>query len=114
MSLVVGQELWFVRMANLHHHPNDREFPVTVTKVGRKWAELSSHGRVDKTTMWVDGHGYTSSPGRCWSSKEAWEHERGRCLAWRRLQQVMRESSGTPPDSVSMVAITQAIALVTP
>ena len=68
-TLEVGQELWYV--------PSDtrREAKaVIVTKVGRKWATLDNHNRVDMETMDVDGGNY-SSPGTCYLDRKAYEEQ---------------------------------------
>lgn len=85
MKLVAGQELWMV--------PTDERYRikarfVRVKKVGSKWAELESdEGRVNIKNGWVD-RGLDSSPGRCWSSKEAWEAEERRVAAWEELRKI--------------------------
>lgn len=70
-KLTVGQVLWFVPSAP--HYGNPRE--VTVTKVGRKWAEIDTAGiRIGVNTLYADGRGYMS-PGQCWTDRteyEAW------------------------------------------
>jgi hypothetical protein len=66
-----GDKLWFVH--------NDRRayrkgYEVEVLSIGRKWATLSNHERINIETMWADGRQY-SSPGRCWPSKAAYVAE---------------------------------------
>jgi hypothetical protein len=73
----VGQELYYV--------PRDgrqKPYSVTVTKVGRKWAETSSRGlRFGVSDFIVDGGNY-SSPGRVYLSEADWIVERDRRAAW--------------------------------
>lgn len=55
--------------------PNRSRGPreVSVVKVGRKWAEIDIRGyRIDKDSLFIDGHGYTS-PGRCYLSRDEFE-----------------------------------------
>lgn len=109
VHLVVGQELWFSPTVNLHHRPDS--FAVTITKIGRRWANITRGlGRVDVNTLWVDGAGYTS-PGRCWLSKDDWETEQLRQLAWRELEDFVRSNHRAPP--VSEPVIREAIKLLT-
>lgn len=69
-TFVVGQTFWF--------RPNDSRrdkhgYRVSVTKVGRRWVQLTGGMRFDQTSAnWrlVDGGQY-SSPGRLW---ESWTH----------------------------------------
>lgn len=63
-QLTVGQKLWFV--------PSQRYKPageITVTKVGRKWAETEGHRckRIDMETMREDSD---VAPGRAYLSRE--------------------------------------------
>lgn len=103
----VGQELWFV--------PSDRRlmdnaYAVTVKKVGRKWAEISNHERIEIDTLIADGKGYLPS-GRCWLSKQDWEAEQNRRAAWDELRRFVERQHGAP-DHLTEIAIRQAIALI--
>lgn len=69
MKIHVGQQLYWVPSQPYAYSKG----MTTVTKVGRKWAELDNRYRIDIRTMVADGGGY-SSPGRCYQSQE--EHER--------------------------------------
>ena len=62
--LTVGQKLWYVDAGDR------RGQEVTVTKVGRKWANLAPvwYGRVDVSTLASDGRKYTS--GQCFVSRD--------------------------------------------
>jgi hypothetical protein len=77
--LTVGQKLWWVYFDSRRVNEG-RE--VTVTKVGRKWAELDNRDRIDVESLVADGRGY-SPDGRCWVSKEAYDLEQLR-LRWMR------------------------------
>lgn len=68
MKLTVGQKLWLVR----GHRKQNNQREVTVTKVGRKWAEIGFEGRIDMDTLTVDSGGYMSS-GACYQSKEDYD-----------------------------------------
>jgi hypothetical protein len=65
--LTPGTKLWFVGSRNSR---TERE--VTVLSVGRKWAKLDNHTRIDIETMWADGGQY-SSPGRAFRSKQEYD-----------------------------------------
>lgn len=102
--LTKGQTLFFVPSHLRRREASD----VEVTKVGRKWAQLSNGHRIDVETMRVDGGGYTS-PGRCWVSREDYEREVLRNQAWRAL----RDAIGAfVPNGVSLEDIAAARALL--
>ncbi len=71
-NIQVGQKLW--RVASRRRGGNG--FEVTVSKVGRKWAELDGYatGRIDLETLCVDGGNYMS-PATCYLSRESYEAE---------------------------------------
>lgn len=54
----------------LRHEPSIGS--ATVTKVGKKWASLSTYGRFSLATGQIDGGGY-SSPGRVYPTREAYD-----------------------------------------
>lgn len=101
--LQVGQELWFVHRERRSGAP----FTTKVTKIGRKWAQLDSHYRIDVATMVADGGQYTS-PGRCWISREEWEAEVARNEAWWKLRRMI-ERQYDPPAGLSTEQIGQII-----
>lgn len=109
-KLVEGQTLWFVG-ASLGNFRNLMG-PVTVTKVGRKWAELRGGAaiaglgryRLNVETLAVDGAGY-SSPGRCYLSRLDWLDQAGSDLAWTALR-VAIVNNPCPAD-LSFETITQ-------
>jgi hypothetical protein len=105
MTLTVGQVLWFVPS-----HIRDKPEAVTVLKIGRKWAHIGKHGRVNRETLFVDG-GTFASPGRCWLSKEAWEAEVRRQEAWQRLRKDI-DRQWQAPDGLSLEQIEQAIEIL--
>jgi len=49
-KLIEGQKLWWVPQRNRHAHEKE----VTVLKVGRKWAQLDNHERIDLETLVAD------------------------------------------------------------
>ncbi|PZO78456.1 MAG: hypothetical protein DI629_12220 [Mesorhizobium amorphae] len=97
--LYVGQQLWYV--------PSDsRRFTarfVTVEKIGRRWAEIGPHERIDKTTLIADGRGF-SSPGTCYRSKEAYEASVTLSQAWFSLVKEMNHR-WSPPAGMTMEKI---------
>jgi hypothetical protein len=93
--LTVGQELWFVP-----HPDRARGTPhaVTVTKVGRKWAEIDNgKWRISVATLAVDGAGY-NAPARCYVSREAYEAEQERQALWRALWRHLEHKYVAPDD----------------
>lgn len=90
MTLTVGQQLYYV--------PSQRRAEpgfVTVTKVGRKWAEIGPNRRVNMETMALDGGGY-SSPGTCYLSKEEHDAEVELRDTWARFRELMDGCYGVP------------------
>lgn len=69
-KLQEGQKLWWVYSQNRRGNPRE----VTVTKVGRKWAQLNNHYRIDIETLIADGGGYMS-PGCCYVNKDIYDRE---------------------------------------
>ncbi len=104
----VGDKLW--------HVVNDRryfnEYEVTVTKVGRVWAELNNDPkfRVNIESMYIDGRGYTS-PGACYYSKENYEEEKNRGEAWKAFRKEL-EYIWSPQNHLSLAQIQGLIAVV--
>ena len=104
--LTEGMKLWFVPS-----HRSGSPYEVTVTRVGRKWAEIdgSYHGtRADRLTWAIDGRGYIA-PGVLWPSKHAFEEEIARQTEWRdvmRSQNVYHAPDGvTRADIAAIKAI---------
>lgn len=102
----VGDLLWYVPRSRFH---GDARF-VRVVKVGRKWATLETGRRVDFATGTVDGGGY-NSPGRCWTSREAYEADRERERRWSRFRD-LTSRLWSPPAGVSMEQINQVFDLL--
>lgn len=99
-KLTLGQKLWLAPA-----HSRRGAYEVEVTKIGRRWAELSgNNGRVDMETLWLDGGEY-SSPGRCWLSREEYEDYRAADIAWNALFYQQHRSR---PPSVTAAAIREA------
>lgn len=102
--LSVGQTLWMVPSARYAGPPCE----VTVTRVGRKWAEISRGGyRIDKTTLYIDGGDY-SSPGRCYLTRAEHDNEVAMQRAWDALRNLV-ERKYTPPDGMTVEAIRAAL-----
>ena len=99
-----GDILYWVPSEKYHMSEQD----VVVGKVGRKWADISnSRYRINIVTLEADSGGY-SSPGRCYTDKNAFLLLRETKNAWDSL----RRSIGPLPDSVSLSAIIQAAELL--
>lgn len=70
-NVTVGQKLWFEPHLAWLGQPRE----VTVTKVGRVWAEVdvgSRSFRISKETLVVDA-GSNAYPGRCYLDRREWE-----------------------------------------
>ena len=113
-KLEVGQKLWLVtngwRGGFRSALPGEE---VTVTKVGRKWAELD-HGRktrIDINTLRVDSQGFGHSPGRCYLSREVYEIEVRDSETWRVFHNWTRDKYGKP-DGLTADAIREAAKLL--
>lgn len=103
-KLAVGQELFWQGLGNYRHN----NCLVTVTKVGRKWAELSNRHRIDMVTLSADGKGY-SSPGACWLSQAHYEAKVITGTAFTNLKNKMRFQ---PSDGVTIQDIYEAAKLL--
>ena len=77
----VGQTLWFVPINHRYRQPEE----VSITKVGRKWLELSNGYRADIKTLIVDGGGY-APPANLYISQSAYEDKVARESAWNALR----------------------------
>ncbi|MFO0236419.1 MAG: hypothetical protein ACK53Z_00225 [Betaproteobacteria bacterium] len=102
----VGQELYW-EWSEYSHKKNTGEM-VKITKIGRRWLELSNGYRADAATLYADGGKY-SSPGRCFLNREAREAERARDAAWTALRNRMQYQA---PDKVSAEDIAHATRLL--
>lgn len=86
----------------------------TVTKIGRKWADLQFEGRAsrhradrfDMETMELDGGDFTS-PGRVYRSKEEWRWEARDERLWKEFHDAIRHLYKKPAN-VNDVAIFKA------
>lgn len=107
-NLTVGQKLWFVPERNYHGAPRE----VTVEKIGRVWATVNNAPRVSLNTLMVDGGGY-DSPGRCHLSRDVWEAERKRQIAWSPLRRKIMEQYDAPKDfdPISVDAIAKLLGI---
>jgi hypothetical protein len=103
-KLKVGQKLWWVG-----NYRNRTGVEVTVTKVGRVWAELSNRERISIKTLQADEKGY-SSPGSCYLSSD--EHKRiiERQKAWDLFRKNIHYRH--IPDHVTVEDITEAARLI--
>jgi len=99
-KLKVGQTLWWV--------PTNRGSgtEVTVTAVGRKWARLDNHKRIDVETLEADGAGY-APPGRCHRSRELYEAEALLDSQWGALRKAL-DARYRVPKGVTLGQIEQA------
>ena len=102
----VGQELYW-EWSDYSHKRNTGEM-VTITKIGRRWLNLSNTHRVDVSTLVADGGNY-SPPGRCFLSRDAREAERSRDAAWMLLRHKM---SRCAPGGVTAEHIAHATRLL--
>lgn len=87
----VGQELYFEWSP--YSNRKGRGEAVTITKIGRKWLELSNGFRVDKMRLVADGRGY-SSPGTAYVSREDRESQIRLQAAWHNLRRRMESHPG--------------------
>lgn len=105
-GLSVGQQLWFA--------PGDTvkgtSF-VTVTKAGRKSADLSNGMHLDTRTMIAYQGNVEHSMGRCWLSREEWATWAYRVALWRELSKTRRWKL-FPPNDVSVEDIQEAARLL--
>lgn len=113
MKVQVGQQVF-----SIFHHLNGRTVSkershrvLTVTKVGRKWAEFECpfNGRFSLENGEIDGRGY-SSPGYVYESKEAWIATKGIDIALNRLGTAI--TSHKVSDGLSYESIRQAATLL--
>ncbi len=83
---VCGQELYFE--PGRYSNRKEAGSMVTITKVGRKWLQLSNGFRVDAGTLIADGGKY-SSPGTCYKDRAAREAVVAAETAWSSLRHGM-------------------------
>lgn len=77
-DLYAGQDLW---VGPAFHVRCKNGYPVRISRVGRKWAELEKGGRANIITLEIDGKGY-SSPGRLYKSEQEWIDVREKDSLW--------------------------------
>jgi hypothetical protein len=106
VKLKENQKLWFVGAGNFARTRGE----VTVTSVGRKWANVEGAfiGRIAVDTLKADGGAY-SPPGQCYVSQDDWVVQEGPSLAWRDLRFKM---GGQCPKGLSYVTIVEAAKLL--
>ena len=106
---VVGQVVWVEIERNRKPVGED----ATVTKVGRKWVDVSGFRgrRFDIETWALDGGKY-SSPGCVYPCREARENEVARIRAWRNLSDAIDRYRYSAPPNMTIEAIQQAAELL--
>jgi hypothetical protein len=103
---VCGQELYW-EPSRYSSNRKDHGM-VTITKVGRKWLELSNGCRVDAATLIADAGKY-SSPGQCYRDRAAREEVVEAEAAWSSLRHRM---GYTVPKGVNAQDIAHATRLL--
>ena len=104
-KLQEGQKLWWVYSSSRRGQPRE----VTVTKVGRKWAQIDNNCRIDIETLLADG-GDHMSPGGCYLSKDIYDAEVALQKAWSGMK---RDIQYAPiQDGVTVVDIEAARTLL--
>jgi hypothetical protein len=102
-KLTVGQKLWFVPNARRHGIP----CWVTVTKVGRMWANADKIcNRINITTGHIDGKGY-HSPGRVYLSHEAYAADSALQKEWEKFKSIVHKR-WTIPAALTVADIKRA------
>lgn len=104
-KLQEGQKLWWVYSSNRRGQPRE----VTVTKVGRKWAQLDNNCRIDIETLLADGGDYMS-PGCCYLSKDIYDSGVALQKAWSEMKRDIQYAS--TPEGVTVVDIQAARTLL--
>jgi hypothetical protein len=105
MEYYVGKTLFFKGHNDAGYH--DRY--VEVTKIGRKWVELSNRQRVLLTSVDVDGGEY-SSPGRLYETLEDYQKELEIKKAWYSFVNCLAHTN--PPEGMTLEKIDQLRVLV--
>lgn len=100
MELVPGMKLFWA----YNDHRRGRNETVTVTKVGRKWADLDNCPRIDVKTLIADGGKY-SSPGRCYYSEDEYKNQLAINNAWYNLCKKLEFRS--PPKDMTLEKMQQ-------
>ena len=106
---VVGQVVW----VEIERDRKPAGEEATVTKVGRKWADVSGgHGRRFDIETWdLDGGRY-SSPGNVYPCRDDREKELAIIAAWRSFANAAERYRYTAPPNVTIGAIQQAAELL--
>jgi hypothetical protein len=100
----VGMTVWYVERRNSGEHGR----AVTVAKVGRRWATLSTGNRVAIGQTAVDG-GVYSSPGRIYASRAEYDHAAILAAAWSAFRARV-SAHHTPPSCIGMEDLRSACA----
>lgn len=101
INFKVGQELYVPRKAVGFKSP----YPVTITKIGKRWLSLSNNHRADIDTLSVDGGAY-SSPAICYLSIEAIKGDSLLKSAWDDFKLDVYHHGGIP-EGLTVEAIVQ-------
>ena len=102
-KLTQGQKLWWVPV---RYASFDIPMVVTVTKVGRIWAELNIRERISVENLVADGKPNRSSSGRCYLSKEIHDAELEISEAWNDLRNKIKHHN--VPAGVTVIDIEAA------
>lgn len=105
MKLSVGQKLWYVPNRN-----RGGQCEVTVTKVGRLWANLDNRERISLESLEADAGQY-SSPGRAYLSKGDYELSLRLHEVWREFRRRV-DHQYLPPDGVTFSDVERATDLL--
>lgn len=112
-KLTVGQKLWGIHRYDSRHPWQEAE--VTVAKIGRRWATLSSANgffrgeRIDMNDdrLPLDGKDHTSL-GRCFLSREHRIQDEAAEMAWRGLFYAITNRRWDHPAAVTAERIQEA------
>lgn len=109
-NIVVGQELWFVPT----RYGNEKiERTLTVTKVGRVWAEVTGGyvgWRFDLETLQIDGKDYTS-PGTVYLDRAVWDLKKKRSQLWSAIRNHV-SNNNTVPSHVTVENLEEFLRLI--
>jgi hypothetical protein len=103
-KLAVGQKLWFVARDSIGRSLGGT--PITIKKIGRRWAETGNGGRISLETLKPDPTGYPGQ-GQAYLSKEAFDAENALVRAWDQFLRACQHRF-KPPDGVTLMDIAQA------
>ncbi|GBG14593.1 ethanolamine ammonia-lyase [Novimethylophilus kurashikiensis] len=100
LKLTVGQKLWWVPHQLRFNNPRE----VTVEKVGRVWAYLDNHQRIDVETLRVDA-GEGAPRGRVYLSEAEYLRETELRDRWSALKRALSDiyviPEGVTPEDIA-------------